>query len=571
MIITPYITDAIIEECEHPQTRIMTGSGHIIEDKLASPPLFQSGTASGRYEPGGCIASSMTVQIYDYNGEEAPFFTNGTELRLQVKYRTQTEWTTIGSVNINDQSTDGKVITLTCYDRLKDGDKITYNGQFPATINQIMQTAAGQLNIQVSQLPPAGGSITIDPEQTPSMTVRQALLYAAQAAGCFIRIDENGALSAGWYNLSDIRKTYKDAFGGEFAPTHIYTGVQVAGEIQGNEGYIYTLDGNPFITENNAAQIRQRLYDALVGVPVPSVSISVLTDPRLQPGDTVKVPCFGGSGQVLVYTMPITSISFRGTMRETISCETGTADQLQDKRTASAHEQTEQILKDAKTYTDQQIAGMGGDYIETEDGHGQRTTIENGHLTGTFTAEPGAEGKRNMILPLDWTIAVDLGKRKGGSQDAHYFAKPLYVQRAIYQTGEASLPEITETDLGLPVVLQEYGTSELYAYQWESRQTAEGATIYSVGRVLEMTHGFTPYAAQTSIRHYGGDDWTFADEAWVEDPIWTTHTLIDNTDGHLTAYKATWLVCVRVVSTKPQNNICIECLIYGSQDMIVTE
>lgn len=571
MIITPYITDTIIEECEHPQTRIMTGSGHIIEDKLASPPLFQSGTASGRYEPGGCIASSMTVQIYDYNGEEAPYFTNGTELRLQVKYRTQSEWTTIGAVNINDQSTDGKVITLTCYDRLKDGDKITYNGQFPATIDQIIQTAAGQLNIQVSQLPPAGGSITIDPEQTPSMTVRQALLYSAQAAGCFIRIDENGALSAGWYNLSDIRKTYEDAFGGEFAPTHIYTGVQVAGEIQGSEGYVYTLDGNPFITENNAAQIRQRLYDALVGVPVPSVSISVLTDPRLQPGDTVQVPCFGGSGQVLVYTMPITSISFRGTMRETISCETATADQLQDKRTASAHEQTERVLEDAKAYTDQQIAGMGGDYIETEDGHGQRTTIENGHLSGTFTADPGTDGKRNMILPLDWTIAVDLGKDTEGNNKAHYFAKPICAQGAIYaaeQTG--NLPKITETDLGLPTVLQHYGTGRLYTSNWESRQTSEGTTIYSVGRVFQMVQGFTPYAAQPSIRHYE-DAWTFADEAWIEDPIWTTHTIIDNTDGHLTAYQATWLVCVRAVSTKPQNNIALDCQIYGTQGMIVTE
>lgn len=351
------ITDAIIEQYQHPRIKLVVGSTTIYEDDIVSGSFnYRGGTSGGgAFAPGGCVVSSCSFAVYNRTGAYTNLFTEGTEIEVYIGYGATAATATydlLCTVYASDITKRNYKVSVKAYDKLRNADKkrwTTYS--FPMTVNTIIQSAATEAGITVDTLPASGGTISVDLRDDDGnqpdlqMTCRQAIAQALLISGNFGYMTAAGALYCGWYNTT-ASKTIPNNWLMDYSVSdeQDYTGVQVYGQTPtGSTTRLYVLSSGSFVTEDNCAAIQSRLYDALIGVNVRIGSFTILCNPNIKPGDVVQIAA-PQAGSTLSMTIPLMTVVIKGSLRATYSTETVTTDEADDLR-ASDEKTTEDVAR----------------------------------------------------------------------------------------------------------------------------------------------------------------------------------------------------------------------------------
>lgn len=392
------IPEQLITTYQHPRIKLVVGNTTIYEDDLVSGSFSYRGgtTGGGEFAPGGCVISSASFTLYNREGDYTSLITEGTEIVIYIGYGASpatASYDMLCTVYAAKVIKRSYKINVQAYDKLRDADKkkwTTFN--FPMTVNQIITAAATEAGITVSQLPSAGGLISVDLRDADgnqpnlSMTCRQAIAQALLISGNFGYMTPAGLLYCGWYSASydkDIPQSW--LFDYSMSDSQNYSGVQVYGQTPtGSSDRLFVLSSGKFITEDNCAAIQARLYTALVGINVRTGTFTAVCNPNIHPGQIVQVvvPQAGGT---LTFTVPITAVTVKGSLKATYTCETISADEADDLRSDGLvnKDDVEKAIEDAtKGATGQIITLPGVRVICAKSGD----TEVLGHYDG-FTAE----------------------------------------------------------------------------------------------------------------------------------------------------------------------------------------
>lgn len=155
--------------------------------------------------PGGACANKLEITIWVEPGSDL-IITSGTRLR---HYRsdaagTRTLCGTYWAVKPTRQSRN--TYKIYAYDAISklDGIQSTWlrsiQGQFPMSLWAFAQAVAARCGVTIANTAlPANGSYQVQAFYADDLTGRQLLAWVAQAAGCFLRANADGALEFAWY------------------------------------------------------------------------------------------------------------------------------------------------------------------------------------------------------------------------------------------------------------------------------------------------------------------------------------------------------------------------------------
>ena len=170
--------------------------------------------------PGSACADSLEAELWVEPGQ-SPGITAGQELTL---YRVEGSTRTRLGIFIAESPVRGKrnLYRLTAYDRMVNTEQDLSpwlrerQGDFPMTLDAFVQQVAEACGVPLAGTLPRNGSYAVQAFYADSLTGRQLLQWAAQAAGCFVHCNADGALEFGWY--TDARGVHSLVPGAEAAP-----------------------------------------------------------------------------------------------------------------------------------------------------------------------------------------------------------------------------------------------------------------------------------------------------------------------------------------------------------------
>lgn len=358
----PNITDAIIQQYQHPRIKLVVGATTIYEDDIVSGSFSYRGgvTGGGAFAPGGCVISACSFTLHNRTGTYTNMFSEGTQLLVYIGYGATpatSVYDLLCTVYVSEVTKRNYKIAVKAFDKLRDADKkkwTTYS--FPMTVTQILQSAASEAGITIGHLPSAGGTISVDLRDTDgnqpnlNMTCRQALAQALLISGNFGYMTPEGQLYCGWFSSSaDVTVPTSWLLDYSISDSQDYTGVQVYGQVPtGSTDRLYVLSSGQFITEANCAIIQSRLYTALVGVNVFNASLQIVCNPNVRPGMIASVT-YPMAGSMVTSLIPLTSVTIRGGIRSSFTSETITIDEADDLRETPGNEDyaTKEWVNDA--------------------------------------------------------------------------------------------------------------------------------------------------------------------------------------------------------------------------------
>ena len=170
--------------------------------------------------PGSACADSLEAELWVEPGQ-SPGITAGQELTL---YRVEGGARTRLGIFIAESPVRGKrnLYRLTAYDRMVNTEQDLSpwlrerQGDFPMTLDAFVQQVAEACGVPLAGALPRNGSYAVQAFYADGLTGRQLLQWAAQAAGCFVHCNADGALEFGWY--TDARGVHSLVPGAEAAP-----------------------------------------------------------------------------------------------------------------------------------------------------------------------------------------------------------------------------------------------------------------------------------------------------------------------------------------------------------------
>lgn len=170
--------------------------------------------------PGSACADSLEADLWVEPGH-SPGITAGQELTL---YRVEGGARTRLGIFIAESPVRGKrnLYRLTAYDRMVNTEQDLSpwlrerQGDFPMTLDAFVQQVAEACGVPLAGTLPRNGSYAVQAFYADGLTGRQLLQWAAQAAGCFVHCNADGALEFGWY--TDARGVHSLVPGAEAAP-----------------------------------------------------------------------------------------------------------------------------------------------------------------------------------------------------------------------------------------------------------------------------------------------------------------------------------------------------------------
>ena len=383
------ITDALIQQYQHPRIKMIVGGTTLYEGDIVSGSFnYRGGTSGGgAFAPGGCVISSCSFSVYNRTGAYTNLFAEGTEVEVYIGYGATAQTATydlLCTMYVTDVTKRNYKISVKAYDKLRDADKKRWTTYaFPMTVSQIIQSAASEAGITINQLPSAGGSISVDLRDDDgnqpdlSMTCRQAIAQALLISGNFGYMTADGELYCGWYSSSaDVTVPQSWLMDYSISDAQDYTGVQVYGQTPtGSTTRLYVLSSGSFITEDNCAAIQSRLYDALIGVDVRTGSFSIICNPNLHPGQMMALT-YPQAGSTLTLTVPVMSVTIKGSLRATYGSESVTTDEADDLR--AQDEATTQDVANGKYATKDYV----DDAIKKSSGGSGKSKVIHIGLTG---------------------------------------------------------------------------------------------------------------------------------------------------------------------------------------------
>lgn len=362
---------------------LLGDTGVEIEDSVSASDSFQVGAA---------IINQCCFTIANFNGTYDNINFLGADLSVSIGV--DSEIKVKGKFVVIDQQFSDSAISITAYDYMSKFDKpySLSNLAYPATITQIVSDACAVCGVTAPSSVPNGSVSIPERPDDETLTFREVLSWCAQIAGCFARIDRNGALTIAWYDMSTLGNasaaagTYHDIhsiFSKSVSKSDVaITGVKIIigdndEHITGTDGYMLEVSGNGFITTDNVNSILSYLGSRFIGMAFRKIEVAHLSDPRIEAGDVMKLTVGSDSYWGIVSYTKFTAGSNQSTRSDAEDTVYNTATRYTEV-TKLAVKTTAEIAKEAQerqtaiTQATDMISGTyGGNLIINRDSTGK--------------------------------------------------------------------------------------------------------------------------------------------------------------------------------------------------------
>lgn len=181
------------------------GSGQVGDNAIRSVSYTQTVADDTDLAPGAACACKLEIELWVQPGH-ALRITSGTEMtcyRLDAAGGREKIGVFRAVKPTKASRNTYKVYAYDAVSRL-DGIQSTWlrsiQGQFPMSLWAFAQAVAARCGVTIANTAlPANGSYQVQAFYSDDLTGRQLLAWVAQAAGCFLRANADGALEFAWY------------------------------------------------------------------------------------------------------------------------------------------------------------------------------------------------------------------------------------------------------------------------------------------------------------------------------------------------------------------------------------
>lgn len=320
--------------------------------------IVRSVSSSSSFDIGTVTAAELDLKLINYDGHLNDYdFENARIENVNVNMEKSDgtiESIPKGIFYVDTQDFNGGIVTLVAYDKLADMDK-PYSGNKSGTVKALITAIADKYGIVLSNSDFNNNDfyVSIPSDDTFEYTDREILSYLCQVTCNYAYIDVKGYLVIAWYydtetyNVIDAQSFKNPSTdlvrAGDFADMEnkdiisaglftdinrlqlidtvfstsniavsdvLITGIKVIDNdgneySAGEEGYVLTIESNPFINSNNAQEIANRVWQVAEYTRFRPMTVSILPNPLLDVGDCVYILIKDN-----YYETVITNISF---------------------------------------------------------------------------------------------------------------------------------------------------------------------------------------------------------------------------------------------------------------------
>nr|DAT53172.1 MAG TPA: 43 kDa tail protein [Caudoviricetes sp.] len=439
----------------------------IMSDVLAYS--INSATSSdSTFDVGSVVAAklSLTIDNTDERFEDVDLTDARISTKIGLLVEDSFEYVTKGIFYINSAQDSGDTIVIEAYDKILFLD-LPYAEStlaYPATIREILQEACTHCGITLDTTTIGTGAnyIVNSRPATDSLTFRDIVSYCGKILGKYAYISADQKLKFAWYEKSNSpyeiteqssltkNRSSMTITGARFG----YTVTTVKeGESEpteenktafvGTEGYVLTMEDNPLIqTEDMANKVMNILKSSVVGTTIRVYSLSCLSDPTIEAGDSIKVTDRKGRS----FESFITNCTFTlcGNQELSLGAETESENQYQrfsisDKIVARANQNNQIKINDYNTamqrLTDLMMNSFGVFKTEEKQKDGSTTfylhdkkTLKESIKIWKMTADAfsvssdggktwnaGLDSSGNAVVNVLSAIGIDFSWAKGGT------------------------------------------------------------------------------------------------------------------------------------------------------------
>ena len=424
---------------------------------------INSATSSdSTFDVGSVVAAklSLTIDNTDERFEDVDLTDARISTKIGLLVEDSFEYVTKGIFYINSAQDSGDTIVIEAYDKILFLD-LPYAEStlaYPASIREILQDACEHCGLTLDANLGTGADYIVNSKPaTDSLTYRDVVSYCGKILGkyAYIAADDQ-KLKFTWYKKSDspyeiteqstltknrLSMTITGARFG-YTVTTVKEGESEPTE-ENKTAFVLTMEDNPLIqTEYMANKVMNILKSSVVGTTIRVYSLSCLSDPTIEAGDSIKVTDRKGRS----FESFVTNCTFTlcGNQELSLGAETETENQYQrfsisDKIVSKANQNNQHLINDynneMQRLTDLMMGSFG--IYKTEEKQKDGSTIFYLHdkktlkesttiwkLTAnaiavstdggkTFNAGLGSDG--NVITKVLSTIGISFDWAKGGT------------------------------------------------------------------------------------------------------------------------------------------------------------
>lgn len=264
---------------------------------------------------------------------------------------------------------------------------------YPATLYQIYLNACNICGVPAETTSFPNMNYTVQERPEGDLTCRDIISYVAQLAGCFAKINRNGALELKWYQDTDVEIGPINRF--SFKPSDDIiqiTGVMYETEdavyLAGTDEYVINISENPLVSEDYSALLNT-IYNNIKDTIFIPYSCEWQGNPAIEAGDkivhidrddkvyntivTKSTFKFRGKSTLEAAGTPQIAKGYKGTVekfKSTANKQITQAKNIAEEAKETVEEVEEQIslLEQARTNVNNLMANMlGGYYIEDKE------------------------------------------------------------------------------------------------------------------------------------------------------------------------------------------------------------
>ena len=184
-------------------------NGFKIDDAVSADNLF---------EIGGAIINQATLVLNNIYDEftEYDFFGANVVMYIGLEVGDTVEYIKMGTFLVDDPKYNSSLLTLTCLDYMSLFDKPShYNGGNGGdTLFGLVNTACERCGVVLATPNFQNRDIHVRVSLTSTMTYRQIVSWAAQAAGCYARVNVNGELELKFYDFDALEGITENSLDG---------------------------------------------------------------------------------------------------------------------------------------------------------------------------------------------------------------------------------------------------------------------------------------------------------------------------------------------------------------------
>lgn len=309
---------------------IFTSLGFTAVDEILKLEMDSNLVGGEDFEIGTAYMDTAKLELTEdeWDGIYLNYAFEGQEADLQVGIKlpdTTIEYHSVGLFTVEKADRNEGLVTLELVDRMAKADKeYTLDIAFPATLAQIMQSAATQAGLTLTSTSFANSTYEVSIAPVfEGITCRQIFAQIAELAGGYAKINRSGSLSI--MTLSNTAQTSitrdnvnecKVAEGNTGTIDKVIVKVGAEQAVSGTGDNLYTIVDNMFV--QNPSDVVDAIFSVLATYSYkPIVSMDWVGDFSLEVGDRIeyeaqgtyilsrKLRCAGGLSEV--YKAPVKS------------------------------------------------------------------------------------------------------------------------------------------------------------------------------------------------------------------------------------------------------------------------